>query len=355
MYMCEDYNSPQSPYWCMKTLISICLAQEDEFWTAEEQPYPSSLFKPNLVPGPRQILSNHPDANHHFLLSPAQFVSWPLKASQAKYSKFEYSSAFGFSVPTGPLIQQMAPDCTLALSRDGTETWAVKWKCAEATFPQVSLVQKKGIASLLAASVRWFPWRDRQVEVQTTLIPPTDRWPDWHVRVHRIRVHSPMRSLHAVEGGFAAQSRCVKDGSRLPALRGLSTDIDAGISEGIFKTEDSVLILSATGWSGVSAASLDGPRTWAPTSSLSLQPDSNTNLVQPRSLIPVITRDITRDIKSGEEFVFATNIFAVSATANGGRRSTTKSLVERWADQPKISIARPGLGSQETDCILLEP
>ncbi|KAK2033981.1 hypothetical protein LX32DRAFT_700635 [Colletotrichum zoysiae] len=41
---------------------------------------------------------------------------------QAKYCKFAYSSAFAFSVPTGPLIQQMAPDNTPSLSRDYGET-----------------------------------------------------------------------------------------------------------------------------------------------------------------------------------------------------------------------------------------
>ncbi|KAK0715086.1 hypothetical protein B0H67DRAFT_644876 [Lasiosphaeris hirsuta] len=124
-FMAEGYNSPQSPYWGLTTLIATALAEDNAFWTAEEQPYPA-LFLPTLVPAPKQIVSNHPQSNHHFILSPAQFVTWPLKASQAKYSKFTYSSTFTFSVPTGLLIQQITPDSTLALSRDGAETWAVK-------------------------------------------------------------------------------------------------------------------------------------------------------------------------------------------------------------------------------------
>jgi len=61
--------------------------------------------------------------SHHFLLSSGQFCPWPLKATEAKYGKFAYSSHFGFSVPTGPLIQQMAPDSTLALSLNEGESW----------------------------------------------------------------------------------------------------------------------------------------------------------------------------------------------------------------------------------------
>ncbi len=129
MYMCEDYNSPQSPYWCMKSLIAVALAPDDEFWTCEETPYSRDGLPPvALVSPPRHILSNHPASNHHFLLSAGQFVSWPMKNSAAKYCKFAYSSSFAFSVTTGPFIQELAPDSMLALSRDGTETWAVKWK-----------------------------------------------------------------------------------------------------------------------------------------------------------------------------------------------------------------------------------
>ncbi|KAK7416185.1 hypothetical protein QQX98_005382 [Neonectria punicea] len=334
MYMCEDYNSPQSPYWCTKTLIAVSLSQTDDFWTSDEQPYPS-LFKPRLVPAPRQIISNHPEANHHFFLSPAQFVAWPLKATQAKYSKFEYSSAFPFSVPTGPLIRQMAPDCTLALSRDGAETWAVKWKCSEPQFSQVSLKGAKHTETITVATVRWRPWSDGQVEVETTLVPPTDTWPDWHVRVHRIRILSPVRTLHTIEGGFASPSRRTKDGSKLPALNGLDDSTAIGKTEGILETEDSVLVLSNAGCSGISTIPVNTPSSWT-TSSQALQPDSNTNLAYPRTMIPLLDRSTIRGPKAGDEVIFATGVFAISTSANGGGKASDKSLEARWARKPKI-------------------
>ncbi|KAB5533355.1 hypothetical protein GE09DRAFT_972709 [Coniochaeta sp. 2T2.1] len=367
MYMAEDYNSPQSPYWCLKTLIAVILARDSKFWTAEEQPYPS--FFPVLVPAPKQIITNHPQANHHFMLSPAQFVAWPLKGSQAKYSKFEYSSAFPFSVPTGPLIQQIAPDCTLALSRDGAETWAVKWKCYDASisshFVRLQTDMQGGVVTLpvITTSVRWRPWGDGQVEVITTLIPPTDRWPDWHVRIHRIRVlEGRLRSLHTVEGGFAIHGRCAKDGRDVRTLTGLRKELKIGLAEGILREQvesrHSALVLSSAGASGISSAVFTLQDTDAtlskPTavSAYALKPDANTNVAAPRTLIPAVTTDFARELAPGDHMLAVTSIFAVSADANGGRRgTTTRSLEERWGDKPVISLA--GDLTRKGDCIVI--
>ncbi|KAH6891517.1 hypothetical protein B0T10DRAFT_605763 [Thelonectria olida] len=352
MYMCEDYNSPQSPYWCMKTLIAVSLAETNEFWAAEEQPYPSP-FQPTLVPAPKQIISNHPQGNHHFMLSPAQFVAWPMKATQAKYCKFEYSSTFPFSVPTGPLIQQLAPDCTLALSRDGAETWALKWKCSEATFPQLELKTTEGTLPITATAVRWYPWSDREVEVETMLIPPTDRWPDWHVRVHRIRTHNPLQTLHTVEGGFASPLCRAKDGRKIPVLDTFDVDATVGSTEGIIHDQDSVLILSSAGCTGVSATSFNAKSSWSSTSSKALQPDTNTSLAYPRSVIPVLDRNTIGGLEAGQEIICATSVFAIAAEATHGSKPSGRSLADRWADKPRLFTSVPGSPVQEEDCIIL--
>jgi hypothetical protein len=291
--------------------------------------------------------------SHHFCLSPAQFVAWPMKATQAKYSKFEYSSTFAFSVPTGPLIQQIAPDCTLALSRDGAETWAVKWKCSEPTFADVSVKTKAGISQVQAASVQWYPWGDRGVDVQTTLIPPTDRWPDWHVRVHRVRVNTAIRSLHTVEGGFASPSRCSRDGKRLPDINKLSTDFDIGSSEGVLETSDSILMLSVAGATGIYSQLTNNSASYA-TKAQALKPDANTNLAHQRTLIPVINRDVERDVQANEEFVFVTRVFAISATANGNRRVSV-TLEDRWEDMPQVVLQESNSASSDGECIILSP
>jgi cytochrome c biogenesis protein CcdA len=50
MYMAEDYNSPQSVYWSLKSMVVICLGKDHEFWSTTEAPYPvfSSVNKADL-------------------------------------------------------------------------------------------------------------------------------------------------------------------------------------------------------------------------------------------------------------------------------------------------------------------
>ncbi|WDK21747.1 hypothetical protein CGRA01v4_13037 [Colletotrichum graminicola] len=253
MYLSEDYNSPQSPYWCLKTLVAVGLPDDDVFWTTEEEPYPQLPVTDTvaLVSAPQQIVCNHSAGNHHFLLSPGQFMVSTMKANRAKYSKFAYSSAFAFSVPTGPLIKQMALDNTLAFSRDGGETWAVKWKSGQVRFVTAYVQGPSGTEGVQATSARWYLWGDRSVSADTTLIPPTNRWPDWHVRVHRLKVHEKVKTLHTIEGEFAI-SGCRKcDGMPLPVLEKIPPQSVLGSTEGVIQEKHSILVLSSAGASGV--------------------------------------------------------------------------------------------------------
>ncbi|OJJ46017.1 hypothetical protein ASPZODRAFT_152258 [Penicilliopsis zonata CBS 506.65] len=361
MYMSEDYNSPQSVYWALKTLIVILLTEEDVFWTSQEAGYPllscegsgkddASFQSVEVVASPRQILCNHPGGAHHFMLSPGQFVGWPMKASQAKYCKFAYSSAFAFSVPTGPLIQQIAPDSTLALSRDGAETWAVKWKCSEVRYSTARIICSSMQAvseTVPAAVVDWHPWGDRCVRVTTTLVPPTRRWPDWHVRVHSICVEDDgERSLHAVEGGFAIsrvpRGRNNHGTLKLKNLPGeaLMTAV-VGQTEGIFTSSSEALILSSAGASGIRAqpivaeAAIDSAANHD-----ALIPDSNTNLMAQRTIIPVATHDLY-DLQPYTSVTLVTGVFAMTRPCEG------KSLRDRWMDGPYF-------GKREGDHIVIE-
>ncbi|KAL1893132.1 hypothetical protein Sste5346_006564 [Sporothrix stenoceras] len=341
MYMAEDYNSPQSVYWCLKTLIAVALRVDDAFWAAEEEPYPEFTGERPavaLVPTPQQILCNHPAGNHHFMLSPSQFVAWPMKASQAKYCKFAYSSAFPFSVPTGPLIQQIVPDNTLVLSRDGRETWALKWKhCEVAKFTEQGW-----------ATVRWYPWGDRAVQVDTTLVPPADGWPDWHVRVHRIRVNKAIPMLHAVEGGFAGPGRRSTDGGNIVPATEKPSKLVLGENEEVVlgdNEDSSVLVLSSAGALGVAinkpvlrSSSQSTPTVNARCAHL--KPDSNTSLAFQRSLVPTAYHDIldkaTGEIAAGTELVLTTKVFAVRA----GKDKTD--ITARWSSKPKVVFDEAG-------------
>ncbi|KXH32017.1 hypothetical protein CNYM01_02432 [Colletotrichum nymphaeae SA-01] len=356
MYLCEDYNSPQSPYWCLKTLIAVGLAEDDDFWTTDEEPYPSlsSTDSVALVPAPQQIVCNHPGSNHHFLLSPGQFVAWPMKANQAKYCKFAYSSAFTFSVPTGPLIQQIAPDNALALSRDGGETWAVKWKSEPVRFSTAFIKTASSTQEVQAASAKWYPWGDRAVSVDTTLIPPSDRWPDWHVRVHKIKVHEKIKTLHTIEGGFAISGRKKggqTDGLPLPVISEVPKDASLGSAEGVLQKELSTLILSSAGASGVVSQSPSSHQTIS--ESFPLKPDSNTNLACSRTLIPVVSHATVGGLDAGFEMVLIESIFALSTSANKGWFSAGKQLAERWLDVPRVHLESEDLDATDGDVILV--
>ncbi|KAF4974595.1 hypothetical protein FZEAL_8522 [Fusarium zealandicum] len=338
MYLTESYNSPQSVYWALKALVVVGIPEDSPFWREPEVPYPDALRGSSawVLPAPRQILCNHPGGNHHFMLSLAQFMSVPFKGAMAKYSKFAYSSSFGFSVPVGGCgLPQIAPDNTLAFSRDGMETWAVKHKCAEPEF-KTATVHGDIPQDVPAATVQWFPWADRCVSVNTTVISPTTRWPDWHIRIHSIKANVSAGILFTAEGGFAIHGRHKRDTlalkSRDPAEL---AECDVGTSEGIFQTERSVLILSEQGASGIVTNPLGPPcgkQTVCP-----LEPEPNTNLMRQRTLIPTVEHDID-GMEEGAHIILVTKVFAISQEANGGWKKQGKSVRDRWLDEPKVLI-----------------
>jgi hypothetical protein len=346
MYLTEDYNSPQSVYWALKPFIIIGLPASDPFWKETEVSYPSPALDTawRVLPAPRQIICNHPAGNHHFLISLAQYIAIPFKGGVAKYSKFAYSSSFGFSVPCGSQgLGQLAPDNALALSRDGMQSWETKYRCAEPEF-KTAAVQGIGSAIVPAATVTWWPWASRDVVVETTVFPPTTRWPDWHVRIHQITVLGRIGKLFTAEGGFAVHGRHRKDtlGLRSICPVDLDHECDVGVSEGILELEDdntrSILILSEQGASGIVTNRSDFGQVSA------LKPEPNTNLMRQRTLVPLIEHEVA-NIDPGRRLTLVTKVFAISRDANGGWKKGGKSLRDRWLDQPEIAfgdIKSPG-------------
>lgn len=340
MYMAEDYNSQQSVYWCLKSLVVVGLSADSAFWTAQELPYPRQAQTVEIVPAPQQILCNVLQGNHHFMLTPGQFVAWPMKANQAKYCKFAYSSAFGFSVPTGPLLQQMPPDNQLLISRDGAESWATKWKCEPVEFCtiQVELNAETSI-TVPTAQVKWYPWGDRAVSVDTVLIPPNGRWPDWHVRIHRIKALKRVPSVHIVEGGFAIHSRRKKNLMHLPVGE-LMPESVLGSVETAISSDDSTVVASADGASGISTQVKSAvPFVFR---SSALRVDANTNLVRPRTIIPTSSIDMKTGLREGHEVYVISSIFAISTRANGGHQSAGPTLKQKWDDAPVIDLDNLG-------------
>ncbi|KAM0702301.1 hypothetical protein Q7P35_011211 [Cladosporium inversicolor] len=249
-HMAENYTSPQSPYWCLKPFICLELPEEHLFWQTQEQAYPLSRIDAGIesiamIWPPHHIICNTPQ--HHFLLSSGQWTTKAFRAREAKYGKMAYSSAFGFSVPCGLLLEQMAPDSTISVSLEGEEDqWRVRWSPNEAT--QGGIGHLAEVLPTLVSS--WKPWRTGGTEIKTTLIPPTRSWPGWHFRIHEIS-HMGEHAIRILDAGFAISAE-TGDGVFIPDLHlGKDLSREANLDGGWYSDDTSALVVSRHGASGV--------------------------------------------------------------------------------------------------------
>jgi hypothetical protein len=345
MYMSEDYNSPQSPYWAMKSFLALGLPEDHPFWTADEKPLPRAKEAVVPIKPPMHILCNQP--NHHFLLSMSQFCPWPLKATEAKYGKYAYSSHFGFSVPTGTLIQQIAPDSTLAVSKDGGETWKVPWKVTNPSFATARLLRNGELVEEIPCLVsKWRPWAEADVTVQTHVVAPCSRWPDWYLRWHRVtNAGSGAVKMQAVEGGFAIQGRGDRCGEVLPVyansaeLSRAAGRSEVSFPEGTATTQNATLICSNTGASGIAILNPYSENYQSRvTNAEVLKPDANTNLMWQRTLIPTIRRElhVAPSTTGQPSCEFGSAVFALARTVDREERYAGLDHGDLWNDVPVL-------------------
>jgi hypothetical protein len=295
-YLAENYNSPGSPYWCMLSFAALAVSASHPFWSSDEEPHPfaktpSPLPVIKALKHPKHIMVHR--GGHTFLLSSGQKCHYPLKATQAKYGHFAYSSAFGYSVPTGGYtLEQFVPESALALSDDDGEIWKMRREVEEA-----EILEKDGLPILYSTM---HPWKD--VEVKTWLLPPTDEAPNWHIRLHHVRTE---RDLMTAEGGFAIAGTRQRDGRMLTPI---SPDFP---NEGIETKGEACVIVSRAGASGV-AELLTGVR-----EGNVCNVDANSNLIEPRTLLPTLQTDL----KAGSYAWFATAVFAIPSSDVGWEMS----------------------------------
>lgn len=182
---CEDYNSPGSPYWALKIFLVLALPQSHAFWQAEEEALPP-LRTPRAIKEAQQIVVHSEDSRHAWLLTSGQLELNNYVNTEAKYTKFAYSSRFGFTIERGRYgIKHAACDSMLLLSEEDGY-YRGRRECDEVVTGEDHIFS------------RWSPWRD--VHISTWLVPCEEG----HVRIHRIE---SARKLQAVEGGFAVISR----------------------------------------------------------------------------------------------------------------------------------------------------
>ena len=179
--MAEGYNAAGSPYWALKAFLPLALAPAHPFWQADEAPLPMRRSV-HTVAGAKLVLTTDPRSRDVTALSAGQPVDDSPRHAAQKYSKFAYSTRFGFAVPVGAATPAEGGfDSMLALS-DDQRRYRGREHCHDAAV-------RDGVAYS-----RWRPWPD--VEVHTWLLAAGT----CHVRVHRL---TSARALWSAECGFA--------------------------------------------------------------------------------------------------------------------------------------------------------
>lgn len=166
LIMAERYNAPGSPYWGMKSLLCLALPDNHEFWRAKAEPLPGLKTVKMLKQADMLVHRMGKDV-----------MAYPAGVCEKyghghvpeKYSKFVYSTRFGFSVARSQIVlHENAPDSALAFVIDGDDYVFVR---------KVSLsfeVRPDRVISM------WQPFPG--IMVTSTVIPEDEG----HRRVHEI-------------------------------------------------------------------------------------------------------------------------------------------------------------------------
>ena len=121
LLMCEDYNSPTSPYWAFKAFFPLMLPDDSEFWTCEEEPVP---YEHKVYPMPAsQSIAQRVDG-HSVVHYGAPIHEW---MQLDKYNKFAYSTRFGMDINSLLYANNDSfGDNILAFSFDGGANWQMR-------------------------------------------------------------------------------------------------------------------------------------------------------------------------------------------------------------------------------------
>ncbi|EPJ7086834.1 DUF2264 domain-containing protein [Citrobacter amalonaticus] len=179
--MAEDYNSPGSPYWALKTLLILAISDDSEFWKCSAEPFPV-LEKVHFISEATQAIVHSENNRHAWMLMADHFHPLNFVNTDAKYSKFAYSSHFGFTIERGAYgINHASCDSMLLFSEHDNYYRG----------------RREGSATVMTDRFirnEWHPWAD--VKVTTWLVPCEQG----HIRIHRVET---TRQIDCVEGGFA--------------------------------------------------------------------------------------------------------------------------------------------------------
>ena len=285
---------------------------------------PSMITVPHI--GHALIRAREGGLSHTFLLSAGQSPHYPMRAGASKYGKDAYSSAFGYSVPTGIWgLQQLGADSTLAVRVDSeADAWTVRRQAFES--------EAEHDTGRLSAS-----WRAcRDVSIRTFLYPPSshDGSPFWYIRAHRVRIvgHGGYERWEMVDGAFALHANTGKGEQRLvPAS-------DKPQREGQLQTDSAALASSRAGVVGIRNLGSAQVQTQVRSIGDCVRGDANSNLVAPRSVIPSIRHHVQRSAgNAGATTVWlVTAVFAIPTRAGSPEPLEPADWLPHWNAPPSV-------------------
>ncbi len=163
--MSEEYNAFGSPYWALKSFLILALDDEHPFFKAEVLPLPK-LDDVHIIKKANMVIQR---INGYVVgLTAGQWAEWNPMHVAEKYSKFAYSSKYGFCVPRSYFgVENSGCDSTLAFVRDNM--CYVRRKCMAVEISDSGEIYSK-----------WSPLSG--VEVETTIIPTETG----HIRRHTV-------------------------------------------------------------------------------------------------------------------------------------------------------------------------
>lgn len=277
------------------------------------------------LPDPLHIMVRLPPASpalatHTYLLSSGQACHYALKAAESKYGRFAYSSAFGFSCPTGAFgLEQMAADSMLALCDDPVEEGfgqGERWRVRRIAEGAELISYGAGSEEVYLHSV-WRPWKD-SVAVETWLFPPMRDAPDWYLRVHKITTD---RDLRSSEGGWP----CYGQG---PDGRALVQVFSGEKGQGGLEEVGTVRAITSRGIVGLRDLARVNQR-----QGKLVQSDANSNLIFSRSVLP----SLLGSHKAGAEEWLVTAVFGQPAKV--GEAAVDEAWKDEWEKQPVLPRA----------------
>lgn len=253
------------------------------------------------------------------LLSSGQACGYPMKGTHAKYGSFAYSSAYGYSVPPGLFsLEQYALASQLGLSDDGGEYWKTR------RLSEYAAIEERDGKPVLVSVWRPFP----DVKIKTTLVPPEEATPNWHLRIHHIEAG---REVMTADGAFAICNENTKDGRYLELY---DAERCEGTSPKIIGNYDLNTPAGwATGADGAFAVSkgavgIKALEDKAERRANLVNADPNSNLMDNRTVIPTLQHTI----KSGETAWYISAIYAKPS----GEGVPKSSYLDGWSKPPAI-------------------